>query len=258
MALLISISCFTVLVLATLLFQMLRHNRERAHLRSKINSLVLDIDKERGNQKDIIFRNMHDHVNPMLRFVMRNMEMHRHNLLNKKLAPEAFEQDIDILITALNDIRSCTHGEAPEMLASNGYLSTLEKMTHRGSSLGMQIEFENNTSFDKDIPFDNLRELDLFRISSELLENVFKHSHGKKLKVSVSEAGESLCLQVVHDGRGITNEMAQSYIQMNKGTGLQSCKARARLLNAELDYSTSNNSNTITLTIPFQWKTQLG
>ena len=256
MAFLFYISClFCCVLLSIIIYLMLRYNQENKLLQKKIGELKESIGKESGNQKDIIFRNMHDHVNPMLRFVMRNIEHHRISLKENKLTPQEFEQDIDVLLTALNDIRSCTHGEIPDSLKELGYVGSLEQMLDRIESHNIESSFENISSFGKDIPFDKLRELDLYRISSELVENIIKHSKCSRLQVSIAETEQQMVVRFLHDGNGLTNEKAEKFMKINKGTGLQSCKARARLLNAEIDYSQMQEINSVKLTVPFQWKT---
>src|SRR4051812_25572539 len=113
---------FTVIIYLTL-----EYKQQRTLLNIQIEQLLKDQVQAGENQKDIIYRNMHDQVNPMLRSVVRNMESHRKALRKNTLAPEALEQDIDILLLALNDIRTCTHSEIPASLKETGFIGLLEK-----------------------------------------------------------------------------------------------------------------------------------
>jgi signal transduction histidine kinase len=253
MTLLITLSCLcTVLSLTTAFFVV----RERRLQRTQ-EDLLASVLEAKDNQKDIIFRNMHDQVNPMLRFVMRNIESHRSELIKNRLKPEALDQDIDVLLMALNDIRSCTHEEVPARLKEVGFVKSFEEMFYRlAASNGIDAVFVNNLAPDATERFDSLRELEKHRIGSELLENIMRHSGCSFVKVFVNEVNGAMAIRFLYDGHGLGKVEAEAIMNAGVGTGLKSCQARARLLNAQIIYSTQEEFFSIDFVIGDKWRTR--
>jgi signal transduction histidine kinase len=253
MTLLITLSCLcTVLSLTTAFFLVKERRLQRAQ-----ENLLASVLEAKDNQKDIIFRNMHDQVNPMLRFVMRNIESHRSELIKNKLKPEALDQDIDVLLMALNDIRSCTHEEVPARLKEVGFIKNFEEMFYRlASSNSISATFVNNLSSEPVKRFDSLRELEKHRIGSELLENIVRHSGCSFIKIYVNEVKGAMAIRFVYDGHGLGKAEAEAIMNAGGGTGLKSCQARARLLNAQIIYSSRGGFFSIDFVIKDKWRSR--
>jgi signal transduction histidine kinase len=163
-----------------------------------------------------------------------------------------------VLLMALNDIRSCTHEEVPVRLKELGLLKSLEEMVQRFALAGgIKGSFSNAAPANNSESFDILRQLEIYRISSELIENIIKHASCSFLTINVSERDEALAINFLYDGHGINNEQAAELLHSAQGTGLRSCEARARLLNAEIDYMASPSLYSIELLVHYQWKNQL-
>ena len=173
-----------------------------------------------------IARDLHDDVNQSLAAIsiclstLRNQipEAERHSVV------ELQEQ----LLTVSNDIRSISHELHPSILRFTGLASALDafctKRNARGA-LRVRCRIESPPRLGDD------RELSLFRIVQEAVNNVDKHAHASTAHVLVMVRGEQLLLRVDDDGIGMP---VAGSTPAAPGLGMISMEERARLLGGSL------------------------
>lgn len=83
----------------------------------------------------------------------------------------------------------------------------------------------------KDIPLDRTQSISLYRIFQETLTNVSLHSHATEIKVSLVSNRGRVLLEIMDNGRGITNRQISS----PKSLGIQCMRERALFLGRELN-----------------------
>lgn len=178
-----------------------------------------------------IARDLHDDVNQSLAAIsiclssLRNQipDAERHSVV------ELQEQ----LLTVSNDIRSISHELHPSILRFTGLASALDafciKRNARGA-LRVRCRIESPPRLGDD------RELSLFRIVQEAVNNVDKHAHASTAHVLVTVRGEQLLLRVDDDGIGMP--LAGS-MPAAPGLGMISMEERARLLGGSLQIGSS-------------------
>jgi two-component system NarL family sensor kinase len=116
----------------------------------------------------------------------------------------------------------------------------------QGSAL-MTINFHDNAAT---FSIDKNKELMLFRITQELLNNAIKHAQATEIKVNLV-ADRALALTVEDDGVGFNIDEQKSDKRLGKGLGLYSIENRASLLGAKLDFDKLRRKGSkITLTLP--------
>jgi signal transduction histidine kinase len=76
----------------------------------------------------------------------------------------------------------------------------------------------------------------LYRIAQEALQNAWKHSHARRVHVSLARHGTTLELTVADDGRGFDLSAARENV---RGLGLVSIEERTRLVNGTVSIRTS-------------------
>ncbi len=174
--------------------QLMRAHRQRKSLSKKIIGLL---EKDRQN----VAMELHDQVGQTLTSLKMSLEMVRHQLKDG-------DSDLKDRINAaklkasqaIKDLKNISHGLRPAMLDTLGLESSLRELFNEieGES-GIKIQF-----FSRDIPrhFCKEKEIALYRIAQEALNNAIKHAQAGKIFVNLVKKNRSLLLGVEDDGVG--------------------------------------------------------
>jgi signal transduction histidine kinase len=115
------------------------------------------------------------------------------------------------------------------------------------------IEGASKTKFDLQIDnIDNLlskdKEINIFRIVQECVNNILKHSGASIATVTVQHIDNKIRIEIADNGKGFDFEAAK---ELSKGLGLKNLINRVSLLDGEIDYSsTSEFATLIKIQIP--------
>jgi signal transduction histidine kinase len=74
------------------------------------------------------------------------------------------------------------------------------------------------------------KELLVFRIIQELINNILKHSNSSFIHLTQNVHGDKFYLRIHHDGRGIVQSDFEKLNKSNIGLGLKNIGSRIRLL----------------------------
>jgi two-component system, NarL family, sensor histidine kinase UhpB len=86
-----------------------------------------------------------------------------------------------------------------------------------------------------------------FRIFQETLTNVIRHAQAKRVEITLEQVGESLCMEVCDNGRGIT----EAEINNTHSIGLLGMRERAALLGGEVTFhGEPTKGTTVRVVIP--------
>ena len=97
------------------------------------------------------------------------------------------------------------------------------------------------------------RELMIFRIIQELINNALKHSHASQINVNFFGEEKNLTIIVEDNGIGFNVEEHKNDKRSGKGLGLYNIENRTRLVNADVEFnSATNRGSRIVLTIPYE------
>jgi signal transduction histidine kinase len=69
----------------------------------------------------------------------------------------------------------------------------------------------------------------LFRIVQEAVNNAIRHGQSNNITVRIARSGQSLCIEVEDDGRGLAD------IKETAGHGIDNMRTRARLIAARFE-----------------------
>jgi len=139
--------------------------------------------------------------------------------------------------TAIKEVRNISHDLMPDVLESFGLKEALKQTC---SSLhkraGIKVKFEH---VDLQSKYDSTMELNIFRITQELLNNIQKHSASANVFVSLMDHGDSISLTVEDDGIGFDPNKDSS------GIGLRNVASRVKTLGGQMDVESSKESGTL-------------
>jgi len=91
------------------------------------------------------------------------------------------------------------------------------------------------------------KEIIIFRICQELLNNILKHANATEIKVSLSACSHKIILQVADNGKGFKNIPDRTD---NKGIGLQNIKKRTAILGGTIIFLDQERGSAIEISVP--------
>lgn len=198
---------------------------EKALLESKFQQELLKTQVEMQEQTlNHISREIHDNVTQVLSFVKLNLA------IPAKATPEQAEQKIsesrNLVAQVINDLRDLSKSLSYEHIMQLGLVQTMEIEAGRINKSGI-INVKLAIGGDAR----NLgeeRELVLFRIFQEALNNALKHSGAKQLKISLDYFDHLFNLTIQDNGVGFPADTLSK-----SGSGLRNIVNRAALIGAD-------------------------
>ena len=177
-----------------------KHIEEKEHLRTTFRQELLKTQIEVQEQTlTNISREIHDNITQVLSFVKLNLGMidsvdeHAKN----KIA-----ENRELIAQTINDLRNLSKSLSFEHIARLGLLKTMEIEAERINNSGL-ITVNLAVSGDA-YPLGEQRELVLYRIFQETLNNTLKHAEAKHFKISLQYSEEIFNLTLEDDGRGFS------------------------------------------------------
>ncbi|MFA6246835.1 MAG: sensor histidine kinase [Mucilaginibacter sp.] len=198
---------------------------EKALLESKFQQELLKTQVEMQEQTlNHISREIHDNVTQVLSFVKLNLA------IPAKATPEQAEQKIsesrNLVAQVINDLRDLSKSLSYEHIMQLGLVQTIEIEAGRVNKSGI-IKVDLAIGGDAR-NLGEQRELVLFRIFQEALNNALKHSGAKQLKISLDYFDHLFNLTIQDNGVGFPAH------SLNKsGSGLRNIVNRAALIGAD-------------------------
>ncbi len=203
----------------------LENERLQAELRARLVELqasrarlVEATDAERRR----IERDLHDGTQQRLVSIAMSL-----GLLESKLPTEAVAQPLvrdtrQALALALAELRELTHGINPPLLTERGLAAALDELCRR-ASLPTRLQ----VSLERRLP--DQVETAAYFVASEALTNAAKHSHGTEVRVTASDDGRRLTVEVADDGIGAASTSG--------GSGLRGLEDRVEALGGHFTVS---------------------
>lgn len=198
-----------------------------------------------------IARDIHDGPAQSLSNVIIKTELCE-RLIDKDLA-EAKKELVslrEIVRESTKEVRRIIYNLRPMSLDDLGFSAVIQKYLE-----GFQEETGVTTDFviesDEKIK-DSLRNLFVFRITQELLNNVRKHSEASQVEVTLNINTKEISLEVRDNGVGFpireeSTDLREFYNLNNRsmgGLGLQNIQERVKLLNGKITFESKENMGT--------------
>lgn len=162
--------------------------------------------------------------------------------------PRSIDETKQMLDDTITSVRRISRDLLPSTLEKFGFVHAIKELCERFQATAkINIQFSENG----EIPaLESQRELMVFRIVQELLNNAVKHAQASLIQVKI-ELVDQLFISVEDNGVGFNADEQKNDKQSGKGLGLFNIENRARLLGGTLEFEKgrSNGSKTI-LTLP--------
>lgn len=187
---------------------------------------------------------LHDNVNQILATVKMylSMAMHKDGTIDKEL----FKLSRDYVSEAMEEIRKLSHSLATPSLGDIGLPAALEELV-TGMNVANKLDINFINEAGEESIGDKHKELVLYRIVQEQMNNILKHAGASHVVITLSKKENYLILRVSDNGRGF------DLSKKAKGIGLKNIKSRVEFYAGSMNiHSSPGNGCSLEVVIPFQ------
>lgn len=177
---------------------------------------------------------------------LATLKMKLSNLKNN-LSDEQQKTTVDDLINKLShiakNIRNFSHAFAPFDRNENSLEEAIADLIYDIESSNEDIRINCTYMIEENSLHPKMAN-HLFQTTKELLSNVLKHANASFIEVEFKKQNEYIFLIVKDNGKGLDPK------KTNNGIGLKNIKARATLLDGNLDVQSSHHGTMVTFSFP--------
>jgi len=231
-------------------FRINKHIREKKDMENIFSQTLLQTQLEIQEQTlKTISQEIHDNIGQVLSLAKLNL-----NTIDITKQDELLEKisgSKQLVSKAIQDLRDLSKSLNTDNIAAIGLLRAIEYELDLIKKAGEhQTVLEINGSI---IRPDPQKELIVFRIVQELLNNIIKHAEAKLIKVQANYSSAELELTISDDGKGFNLEPIEKEENTDNGSGLgiRNMHNRAKLIGADFTMnSIGGQGTTVKLKLP--------
>lgn len=168
---------------------------------------------------------LHDNINQLLGVVKLYIQ---HALVNPKMREELLQKSAHYITQTIEEIRNLSRSLLPPALNEQSLLESLYQLIEdirHAKDIDFKVQHEG---FDEAQVPDN-KQLVIYRIIQEQLNNALKHSEAKMVVIQLAHCGHQVQLTIQDDGVGFDPE------QIKPGMGLNNIRNRIEVFNGEME-----------------------
>ena len=227
-----------VLTIGLVVF-IIMHQRRVQRFQQKLQQLEIDQQKMMLNasikmqeeERQRLAADLHDDAGPLLATARLYLN---ENLVNQDKVNQlqSIFQARQIIDDTIQLIRNISHDLMPPTLKNFGLESAINDLFQKISGSGTVNASQRFHDYKDRLKPE--KELLVFRIVQELVNNILKHSNSSFIHLTQNVHADKFYLRVHHDGRGIVQSDFEKLNKSNIGLGLKNIGSRIRLLQGEI------------------------
>jgi signal transduction histidine kinase len=227
----------------------LKFAQEQQRVNEEIYNLMLSqqdkIDEARVNEKKRISQELHDGVLGRMFGVRLSLDSLNFNTDIDSIKTRA--QYIKDLMKIEQDIRQVSHNLNTDFISGTGFIIILEELVSKQTE-AYNLDYTFN--YDDSIQWDtvsNKTKINLYRITQESLQNIYKHAKAKHVTISIKLINDVICLTIKDDGLGFDTGKSK------KGIGLKNINSRITELGGTVTFKSEPGKGTqVIVEVPIQ------
>jgi len=192
---------------------------------------------------------LHDDAGPLLATARLYLN---ENLVNmdKSAQLQAIYQARQIIDDAIQLVRNISHSLMPPTLKNFGLESAINDLFQKISGSGAINASSRFHDYKERLKPE--KELIVFRIIQELINNILKHSNSSFIHLTQNTHGDKFFLRIHHDGRGIVQADFDKLNKSTVGLGLKNISSRLKVVHGTIHFEKdiSQTYFKITLELP--------
>lgn len=221
--------------------RMLQEQFKRQALEFEYQQKMMQAELEsQESERRKLAADLHDSIGGMLSTIRVGISTMAKTLPN----PQSIDETKQMLDDTISSVRRISRDLMPSTLEKFGLMYAIKELCERFEQTAkITIHFSESGEIPK---LDSQRELMLFRIAQELLNNAVKHSEATQINVT-THFGNTIELIVEDNGIGFDADFFKNETAGNKGLGLYSIENRARLLGGEITFEKGRTKGSKTI-----------
>jgi signal transduction histidine kinase len=204
---------------------------------NRLNELTARQQREIEEERQRISRELHDGIGQNILLI--KMQLLKYSHLFKNGSFEDFQNTISMLETTVVELKGISYKLKPKLLEEMGLAPALKSLCKIVSAESKII-----SNIDIDQPekrLDTMKELSLYRIAQEILNNIIKHSQAKQFDMQLINTDESVQLIISDNGIGFEPED----MEHPTGMGLLNIKQRVESYKGKLKIDSNPGNGTV-------------
>jgi two-component system NarL family sensor kinase len=214
----------------------------KANHESELFKTKLEIQKQTFDE---ISREIHDNVGQSLS--LAKLGLSTLDPEGQYAGNEEIKEISEILEKALHDLRYMCRTLNSDIIKNGGLKKTIEMQVgylQRGGKFNIQLHVDGDL-----VMLDETKEVFLFRIVQESVNNIIRHANATYINISLSYSKIALKLQINDNGKGF--DLNEQISGPNHISGIYNMKNRAKMIGAEIQIESKIGSGTtIIVTTP--------
>lgn len=186
-------------------------------------------------ERERISKELHDGLGPLL----STCRIYVHNIKNNKDIDSSVNNLEELITESLGSIKEISNNISPHILRNFGVKYALQSFIEKlQNTCDINLEFKNTN----DKRYDEIKEITIYRVLIELINNTIKHSQAKNIQIKLEE--KNRMLKVYYSDNGIGFDYNKIYKE-SKGFGLININSRILSIGGKINYFSQENKGVI-------------
>lgn len=223
--------------------------REKESLKNDFEKVILENKLEIQEQTlKTISQEIHDNIGQTLSLAKLNLALEEEEQAGTNIKIVSSHQ---LVSKAIQDLRDISRSLNTDYVAEMGLIRSIEyelEMICKTGIMKPSLQVEGSQR-----RMDRQKELILFRIVQESLNNIIKHAGATTLTVAANYQPHELQIVIEDNGKGVDLSPLNENDNPGFGLGIRNMHNRARLIGAEFSMSsTIGRGTTVTIKLPVE------
>jgi two-component system, NarL family, sensor kinase len=209
-----------------------RYQRTLQKMEEEQQKILLNASiKLQEEERQRLAADLHDDAGPLLATARLYLN---ENLVNQDKATQlqSIFQARQIIDDTIQLVRNISHSLMPPTLKNFGLESAVNDLFQKISGSGTMNASSRFHDYKERLKTE--KELIVFRIVQELVNNILKHSNASFIHLTQNVHGDKFYVRVHHDGRGIVQTDFEKLNKSNIGLGLKNISSRLRVVHGSI------------------------
>lgn len=234
-------SLIVLVLIAGLIILLNLHQRKRSGYQGSLQKMEEDQQKRlldasirlQEEERQRLAADLHDDAGPLLATVRLYLN---ENLVNqdKDAQLQALYQARQIVDETILLVRNISHTLMPPTLKNFGLASAINDVFQKISGSGSMNATCRFHDYTERLKIE--KELIIFRIVQELVNNILKHSDANFIHLIQNVQGDKFYIRIHHDGRGIQQAEFEKLNKSNIGLGLKNISSRLKVVKGSISF----------------------